>query len=209
MSSFPLHFDVMPVTRFTRVQLLVRLAALLALGMLGISLGTVFWIGYLLLPIYAASRIASLGSANEYARADGARVMRVLHWFAAVNAWAGLAAEALPAADPAETVRVRLEPTAVVSSPVSAILRIFTGFLSALTLCLLGFVGVFVWIWAALSIVIDQTVGAGASAFLVGLQRWTLRLLAYQASLVDQYPPFSFRDDPPRTEHREQGIVAG
>lgn len=207
MSSFPLHFGVVPVTRFTRVQLLVRLAALLALGMLGFSLGTVFWLGYLLLPIYAASRIASLGSATEYARVDGVRVMRVLHWFAAVNAWAGLAAESLPAADPAETVRVRLEPTPVVSSPVSAILRIFTGFLSALTLCLLGFVGVFVWIWAAIYIVVNQTVGAGASAYLVGLQRWGLRLLAYQACLVDQYPPFSFRDEPSRTERGEHGIV--
>jgi len=209
MSSFPLHFEVVPVTRFTRVQLLVRLAALVALGMLGVSFGTVFWVGYLLLPIYAASRIASLGSANDYARADGARVMRVLHWFAAVNAWAGLAVEALPAADPAETVRVRLEPTSVVSSPVSALLRILTGLLSALALCLLGFVGVFVWLWAAFSIVIDQSVGPGASAYLVGLQRWSLRLLTYQACLVDQYPPFSFRDGPPRAEHHEAGIVAG
>jgi hypothetical protein len=209
MSAYPVEFDVKPVPRFTRVQLFVRLAALLALGMLGVSLGTVFWVGYLLLPIYAASRIASLGSAAQYARNDGPRVMLVLHWFAAVNAWAGLATEALPARHPSDTVHVRLEPTPIQSSPVAAILRIFTGFLSALALCLCGFLGMFIWIWAAISVLIDETIGARASSYLIGLQRWTLRLLAYQACLVDEYPPFSFRDGPRRAESNEQGIVAG
>jgi hypothetical protein len=153
-----------------------------------------FWFGYLLLPIYAASRIASLGSAAEYARSDAPRVMRALHWFAAVNAWAGLVVEALPARDPAETVRVRLDPTPVEASPVSAVLRILTGFLNALALGVFGFIGIFVWLWAAISILVRESFGAGASAYLTGLQRWTLRLLAYQACLVDRYPPFSFPD---------------
>jgi hypothetical protein len=207
MSNYPVRFEVEPVARFTRVQLLIRLAAQLALGMFGVSLGTVFWVGYLLLPIYAASRIASLGSPARYAETDGPRVMRALHWFAAVSSWASLVTESLPAGDPAETVRVELEPTPVASSPISAILRIFTGFLSALVLCILGFFGAFIWLWSAFTILTSERVGPGASSYLAGLERFSLRLLAYQACLVDQYPPFSFPDGPRSAEGNERRVV--
>jgi hypothetical protein len=60
-----------------------------------------------------------------------------------------------------------------------------------------GWLGVFVWLWAALSILLFQRVGPHAFGYLVGVQRWSVRLLAYQASLVDEYPPFSFSDAPP------------
>jgi hypothetical protein len=208
MNPYPVHFEVEAVARFSRVQLLVRLAAMLALGVLGVSIGTVFWVAYLLLPIYAASRIASLDSSEEYLRQDGPRVMRALHWFAAVSAWAGLAVDALPARDPAETVRVALDPVPVKATSVSAILRIFTGFLSVLALSVLGFVGAFVWIWAGITIAVRESVGPGALGYLVGLQRWGLRLLAYQACLVDQYPPFSFPEGSRGTSAGEQRVIA-
>jgi hypothetical protein len=207
MNSYPVHFDVEPVARFTRAQLLVRLVAALALGALHFSLGTVFWLAYLLLPIYAASRIATLGSAAEYSRRDGPRVTRALHWLAAVNAWAGLVVEALPAHGPEETVRMTLDPTPVASSPMSALLRIVTGLLSALVLGIFGCLGVFVWIWAAISILVRESVGLGVFTYLVGLQRWSLRLLVHQACLVDQYPPFSFPDGPRQANADEQPIV--
>lgn len=61
-------------------------------------------------------------------------------------------------------------------------------------LALVGMVGMLVWLWAALSILFTLHVGGGAFHFLEGLQRWTMRLLVYQASLVEAYPPFSFGD---------------
>jgi hypothetical protein len=207
MSVYPVHFEARPVARFTRVQLLVRLVALLALGMIGISLGTLFALAYLFLPIYAASRIASLGSALEYSRQDGPRVLRALHWFVAVSAWAGLAVEALPAHGPEETVRIAIDVTPLRASPVSALLRIPSGLLNACVLALLGCLGGFVWIWGAISIFLREDVGIGARSYLVGLQRWSLRLLAHQACLVDQYPPFSFSDGPPATPTNDHDIV--
>lgn len=41
-----------------------------------------------------------------------------------------------------------------------------------------------------------------ASAYLLGLQRWSVRMLAYQACLTDAYPPFSFADTPAVAEAR-------
>lgn len=207
MTFYPVHLEVERPARYTRVQLFVRLAASMALGVLHLSLGTLFAAGYLLLPVYAASRMASLGSADAYARNDGPRVMRVLHWFTAVSAWGALVVETLPAQSPEETVRVTLDPTALRASPVSALLRVFTGALSALVLGALGCLGAFVWLWAAVTVLVRESVGESAFAYLLGLQRWGLRLLAYQACLVEQYPPFSFSDGAPVASTREQRIV--
>lgn len=71
------------------------------------------------------------------------------------------------------------------------------GLPSALILMLLYSIGALVWLWAALSILVTERVGQGSFDYLVGLQRWTVRLLAYQSSLIDDYPPFSFSDVSP------------
>jgi hypothetical protein len=202
MSPYPVHFDVESTARFTRVQLVVRLVALMVFGMLGISIGSVFAIAYLLLPIYAASRIASLGSAADYARRDGSHVLSVLRWFTAVSAWAGLATDGLPARSPEETVRLELAATTHAATPISALLRILTGLLSAAMLGLLGCLGVFFWLLAGLSILAREEIGPATFSYLVGLQRWGVRLLAHQACLVDQYPPFTLADGPRATDER-------
>jgi hypothetical protein len=125
-------------------------------------------------------------------------VFRALRWFAAVSAWAGLITENLPSRTPEETVRIEVD-TSVHPRPTpgSAMWRIVTGVPSALVLAILCWLGAFVWLWAALSILFVQRIGPGAFDYLVGLQRWSIRLLAYQASLVDEYPPFAFADRAP------------
>ncbi len=198
--DYPVHYTVVPPAEFTRWQLLGRVIAFCALGVIGMSFGTVFLFMYLALPVYAASRLAARDSAIAYTTEDGPKVMAVLRWFAAIAAWAGLIVDHLPGKSPPETVALRLDDGPHTHSPTtmsaSAILRVFTGLPSALVLGLLGFVGVFVWLWAALSVLFTQRVGPGAHAYLTGLQRWSVRLLAYQASLVDAYPPFSLTEGP-------------
>ena len=65
---------------------------------------------------------------------------------------------------------------------------------SALVLGLLSLFGALVWLWAVLSILLNQTVPRSAWAYLSGVQRYTYRLLAYQAALVDEYPPFALSE---------------
>lgn len=197
MTSYPVRYSVERPERFTRLQLLIRVAAFMALGALGLSFGSLFAFAYLALPVYAASRLASRDDASAYVEEDGPRVVKALQWFAALSAWAGLIAETLPGRQPEETVSLRVEDTAVRPTAPSAIWRVLMGLPSALVLMLLCWVGVLVWLWAALTILFTERVGRGAFDYLVGLQRWSVRLLAYQASLVDDYPPFSFSDIPP------------
>jgi hypothetical protein len=201
-TPYPVHFAAERAVRFTRVQLLLRLVALSVLGLFGVTFGTLFLLGYLALPVYAASRIASLESSREYTRRDGALVMKGLHWFAALSSWLGLVAERLPASKPDETVWLALENASTRSTPVSAVLRIFSGLGSALVLALLCWIGVFAWVWAAVTVLVRERVGLGVFSYLLGLQRWSVRLLAYQACLVDEYPPFSFTDAPAEFSER-------
>jgi hypothetical protein len=196
MTTYPVRYSVEQPQRFTRLQLLIRVTAFVALGMLGLSFGSLFAFAYLALPVYAASRLAARDDARAYLDEDGPRVVQALHWFAALCAWAGLIAENLPGRQPGEAVTLRVENTATRPTAPSAIWRVLTGLPSALVLMLLYWVGALVWLWAALSILFTEHVGRGAFDYLVGLQRWTVRLLAYQASLVDEYPPFSFADVP-------------
>lgn len=198
MSGYPVHYAVQRPERSSRLQLAIRVIAFIALGVIGVSFGTVFLFAYLGLAVFAAVRLASGREPRAYVEGDGPRILGALRWLAAVSAWAGLIADRLPARSPAETVNLVVDgephPTAQ-----GAIWRVVTGIPSALVLALLCWVGVLVWIWAALSILFTQRVGSHAFHYLEGLQRWCLRLLVYQASLVDEYPPFSFGDtaEPP------------
>lgn len=193
-ATYPVHYHVDPPPRFTRLQLLIRVVAFCALGMIGLSFGAVFICAYVALPVVAAIRVSSR-SAEKYAREDGPTVFAALRWFAAASAWAGLIAEQLPTRVPEETVKITVEPTVnPQTTPSSAMWRIVKGLPSAIVLGLLCWIGTLVWLWAALSILFVQRVGPGAFNFLVGLQRWSIRLLAYQASLVDEYPPFDVSD---------------
>lgn len=193
-ATYPVHYHVDPPLRFTRLQLLLRFVAFCALGMIGLSFGAVFACAYVALPVLAAVRVSSRGG-EAYVQEDGQHVFSALRWFAAVSAWVGLITDQLPSKTPEETVKIEIEPTVHPHpTPSSAIWRVVTGLPSAFVLCVLGCIGAFVWMWAALSILFVQRVGAGAFHYLVGLQRWSIRLLAYQASLVDEYPPFAFSD---------------
>jgi hypothetical protein len=195
MTPYPVRYSVTRPDQFSRFQLLLRLIAFCAIGMLGVSFGAVFAAAYVGLPAFAASRIAAVGGAS-YVERDGRRVMSMLRWLAAVNAWAGLIAESPPLSAPDEAVRLELEGRPLPTAG-SALWRLITGLPSAFALAVLCWLGVVVWMWAALTILLSERVGERAFEYLVGLQRWSIRLLAYQASLVDEYPPFSLAEAPP------------
>lgn len=196
MNTYPVHYSVDKPAQFDRLQLVIRILALVVLGILGLSLGLLFWVAYLALPVIAAVRLSNGRDPVDYLERDGPRILRALRWFAAIYAWFGLVSDKLPHRSPDETVRVEIERSGQ-PTPASALVRLFFGLPSMLVLGLLGLIGWLVWIWSALMVLVEKRVGDGAHAFLAGLQRWTIRLLAYQAALVEDYPPFSFQDSPP------------
>lgn len=194
-APYPVHYVVPRPDHFSRLQLIFRLIAFCVVGMLGLSFGAIFAAAYVALPAFAAGRISAAGG-TAYVERDGPRVTAALRWLAAVSAWAGLIAERPPIDSPEKTIHLEIDGRPL-ATPSSALWRLVTGLPSAIVLSILCWFGVLVWMWAALTVLLNERVGTRAFHYLVGIQRWSVRLLAYQASLVDDYPPFSFGDSVP------------
>jgi hypothetical protein len=207
MNHYPVHYLVAKPPTFTRVQLALRIAAFIVIGLVGLSVGILLLLAYVGFAAFAALRLGGGGDAPSlYLEHDRPRILRALTWFGAVFAWLGLVTDRLPQRAPEELLRIELDPETRPTelSSASALWRLLTGLPSALVLALLYVVGAFVWLWSALRILVEERVGDTAHAYLTGVQRWTIRLLAYQASLVDEYPPFDFGEAPPHTRLEER-----
>src|SRR4026209_334194 len=110
MTAYPVHYRVEHPRAFAPLQLLIRFVAFCALGIFGISFGSVFLFAYLFLPVVAAVRTTSR-EGTAYTSQDGPRIVRALGWFAAVSAWAGLISDRLPTRTPDEITVIEVEGT--------------------------------------------------------------------------------------------------
>ncbi|HEY8544347.1 MAG TPA: DUF4389 domain-containing protein [Acidimicrobiales bacterium] len=60
-----------------------------------------------------------------------------------------------------------------------------------IVLAVLGFASGIAWIIGMIAIVVTGAWPEGLQRFVVGVMRWSLRVMAYTALLTDEYPPFS------------------
>lgn len=117
-----------------------------------------------------------------------------LGWVVTVIAYMWMLSDRLPVSG-GETGRFEVEQSGTPTVG-SALLRIVTAIPSAFVLALLMFVSAIVWVIAAVWILISENYPESLFGFQRGVVRWTARLLAYLASLVDSYPPFSLDTGP-------------
>ena len=190
-SLSPVEFDVVSVPpRFERAQVVLRLVLMLVLAHIGTTLGSLFWLLYLVLPVAAAVLVSQHGAAR-YVAEDSSRVVRLLQWAIAVYAYLLLLTDRFPtsASDPAVRFEVRPEgePTAG-----SALWRLVTTLPMAIALALLGIVSTICWFFANVLVLVHGEYPRAFYDYQVGVVRWLARLWAYHASLVQTYPPVSF-----------------
>jgi hypothetical protein len=197
--TYPVQLDVTSPPRFERIQLALRLVLALALSWLGITAGWLWCLLFLALPVIAATVISTRG-AQPYVGEAGPTVWRALSWLLAFSAYMLLLIDRLPTGETtAVRTEIRLDGHPTVGS---ALLRLILSLPSALVLGLLGLVSSLLVVVGAVMILIECRVPSGILAFQRGMLRWQARLLAYHASLVDEYPPFSFDDRHGRPDDR-------
>ena len=192
---YPLHFDVKYSERFSRVQLALRIVLFVIIGLLGFSLGALFLVLYLALPAFAAINLSE-EPPQEYLEQDGPRIARVLRWVMAVYAYFALLDDRPPTREPDGQLELEIHfggrPT-----PATALLRILFGIPSALVLTVVMFFASIAWVIAFVLVLVRERYGHGLFEFQTGVLRWMVRLLAYQASIVEPYPPFSLGEAAP------------
>jgi hypothetical protein len=189
VASYAATFDIAPPQKFDRVHIAIRVLIVLVLGILGGVIGWLYGAVYLGVPVAAAILISQRGAKRYLAEAND-NMTKWLRFLLAFYAYMGLLTDRLPNEEPKETLRFEVttggSPTAG-----STLLRIILAIPSALVLGLLGIVAGILMLYAAIMILIQETYPEGVYNFLRGVLRWEARLLAYVASLVDEYPPFA------------------
>jgi hypothetical protein len=193
--SHSVTVDIPRPVRLTRHQVAVRLLLLIAAGLAGITLSLGFAALYIALPGLAAAGIGERGGARWLAE-DTPRITRLLTWVAAIFAYFGLASDVLPTRHPERIAIVSLRPDGTPTVR-GALLRLVLGLPSAFVLALLSWVSALAALAGVVCALVDERPRPGLVDLQAAFVRWAVRLLAYQASLVEEYPPFTLASELP------------
>jgi uncharacterized protein DUF4389 len=188
--SFPVTFEVERPPGFQRAHVFLRVGLLVVIGWIGHPFG-LLWLG---LPVIAAILISQKGG-QRYLDENGTTMARVLNWILDLVAYLALLTDRLPG-EGGHPVRFEVERS---GSPTtgSALLRVLYAIPSVIVLAILTFVGTIVWVIGAVLVLVNESYPESLWRFLLGLVRWEAYLLAYLASLVDRYPPFTLETGTP------------
>lgn len=187
--SYPVAFDVVRPPTFQRAHVFLRIAVLVVLGWIAHPVG-LLWLG---VPVVAAVLISQKGG-RRYVDEEGPTVARILGWIVGLGAYLALVTDRLPGEGPG--VSFRVERSGAEPTMSGALLRIVSVIPSLIVLALLTIVGAFVWFVAVVLVLVSETYPESMWRFLLGIVRWEACVLAYLASLVDSYPPFSLQTAP-------------
>lgn len=182
--SYPVTFEIERPPAFDRAHVFLRIGVLAVIGWAVQPVG-LLWLG---LPVVAAFLI-SQKSGERYLAEDGPTVTRALNWIVDVVAYVALLTDRFPSLDE-HTVRYEVERS---GSPTkrSALLRIVHAIPSVMVLAVLTWVATIVWFFAMVLVFFTGRYPESWWRFLCGIVGWDARLIAYLASLVDDYPPFA------------------
>lgn len=175
---------------FDRVQVLIRILLTIVLGWLGVTMGWLVWGLYLVLPVVAAISISL--DRDRFRQVVAPRIAAGLSWLLELSAYMMLLTDRFPAGD--ETTRIEL-PITGQPTVGSALWRLVTSLPSGVVLIVLWFVSSVLWLVAALAVIFGASVPASILGYQRGVLRWQARLVAYHASLVDDYPPLEIDTD--------------
>ncbi len=193
MTNYPVTFEIERPASMSRAHVFLRIVILVLTSWIlgsGGGLGLV----YLGLPAVAAILIAQK-SGQRYLTENGGRVTGWVAFIVGVLAYVALLTDELPGGgrQPARLEIVRSGSPTVGT----ALLRIVKAIPSLLVLAVLGIAkALLVELIAAIAILVNEHYPESLWTFQTGVIRWHARLLAYLASLVEPYPPFSFDTGP-------------
>ncbi len=189
MASYPALFDIQRPEKSDRIQLLLRVAIIVVLSIIGVLgfLNGLIWLG---IPVMAAVLISQKGADRYLAEAPD-NMIKWLGLVVGLYAWMGLLTDKLPGSEGEQPFRFEVQ-TGGTPSIGQALLRIIMVIPHLIILAFIGFVAAILVVVAAVMILIQESYPEGIFNFLRGVQRWHVRVLAYLASLVDEYPPFEF-----------------
>lgn len=175
---------------YERAQLLVRLLVGCTFFAVHQSLGGLFGLLYLLLPVTAAILI-SQHTATRYLEQDGPWLISVLEWFVGLYAYMLFVTDRFPLGPSERPVRLVATPSGSPSVR-RALGRLITSLPHALLLLVFSLLSGLATLIMAVSVLIAESVPDSLRSFQLGLLGWLTRVLVYHGSLCETYPGFGF-----------------
>ncbi len=188
MATYAATLNIDQQPRYDRTQLVIRILILVVLSLLG-ALGWISGLLYIGVPVLAVVLISQKG-AKQYIADAGDNMARWLGYIFAIYAYIGLLTDRLPTDNPREVVRYEITPSGEPTAG-HVLLRIILAIPHAIVLALLGIVAFVLLVIAAIMILVQESYPSSIFGFLRGYLRWQVRLYAYLAGLVQEYPPFA------------------
>jgi hypothetical protein len=192
---YPVTIEVAEMSRFARVQLLVRVLVVAAFGMVHESGPGLFSLLYFILPVVAAVLITQRTGAG-YLDRDAPWLISFLEWVVGFYAYMLFVTDRFPLDARGRAVRLNV---AVQGTPTvgRALLRLVTSLPQLVVLFVLGLVSLVVAVIAAAGILLFEGYPKPLRGFQRGVLGSIARLFSYHASLVQTYPPLGINDQTP------------
>jgi hypothetical protein len=194
MAAYGATFDIEHQETYDRTQVAIRILIVIVLSILAGAIGWIFGALYLAIPVLAAILISQKGAKQYHAESEENMTMW-LRYVVAFYAYLGLLTDKLPNEDPRQTLRFDVAPAGDPTAG-GVLVRIITAIPHGVVLGLLGIVAGVLVIIAAIIILVGETYPEGIFNFLRGYLRWQVRVYAYLAGLVQEYPPFALDTGP-------------
>lgn len=194
MAAYGTTFDIEHQEKYDRTQVAIRILIVIVLSILAGAIGWIFGALYLAIPVLAAILISQKG-AKQYHDESEQNMTMWLRYVVAFYAYLGLLTDKLPNEDPRQTLRFDVTPAGEPTAG-GVLVRIITAIPHAIVLGLLGIVAGVLIVIAAIMIVVNESYPEGIFSFLRGYLRWQVRVYAYLAGLVQEYPPFALDTGP-------------
>jgi hypothetical protein len=171
---------------FSRSQVALRVAVVLALSVLGAPIAWGFGALYLLLPVVAAIVISSRGAVG-YLECEGTRVLEILRWWTALVGYLLFLSDRFPlqASDLSSLRVVAGGSNATVGS---ALLRLLTSLPIVLLLAPLWWLAGVLVVLAVFTVLLTESVPPICLRYFAFVTELQAQLLVYHASLTDRYP---------------------
>lgn len=190
MNSYPLSIEFLGPAPQSASQVAIRLAVVLVLSIVGLSVGSAFLLLFFCLPLLSTLVRITRGN-QEYLKEFVPLFEKGAVWGLAALGWVGLVHENWPSSHPERLVSLKLSPSSNASG-VHTWLRVFTGLPNLLVFSVVSFFVGILWIAGMVLVATTGALPISLRRAFAGTLRWGTRLLAFQAGLADVYPPFSF-----------------
>jgi hypothetical protein len=194
-SSYPVTLESRFSPRYDRIQVLYRVLWLAAIGLLHQTLGSLFVVLYLILPGAAAIAVTRNREAG-FGEHDRDALVAVIDWAVSFYAYLLFVSDRFPSPTGNNATRLVVRPSGAPRVG-SALARLLTTLPHAIVLGILGFCAGLVAFAMAVAVLVSEACPEGLRAFQRDVVAWIGRVLAYHASLVETYPPFSLSGGEP------------